>query len=169
MPLKVALLSSEALTHASSGDEPSRLLTPDMMRKLHGTDIDAATAQRVLDDSSSLQTRAHQADAEAERFHITSSNAASTKDELANSEKDDASMISTVMAVAMAGRAITPSLDVLQQLVKAQRGNVNEEINAEQRQISHLKSGLDEEACQAHNMTAPPVDLFDALFSAHIV
>jgi hypothetical protein len=38
-----------------------------MMRKLQGTDIDAATAQRVLDDSTSLATRAQQADAEAAR------------------------------------------------------------------------------------------------------
>ena len=60
-PQLVPALASTALTNASDGsgaDEPSRLLTPDMMKKLHGTDIDAATAQRVLDDSSSLATRA---------------------------------------------------------------------------------------------------------------
>ena len=69
-PQLVPALASTALTNASDGsgaDEPSRLLTPDMMKKLHGTDIDAATAQRVLDDSSSLATRAQQADAEAAR------------------------------------------------------------------------------------------------------
>ena len=38
--------------------------------------------------------------------------------ELANTEKDDLDD-PTVMAVAMAGRAIKPSLDVLQQLVKS--------------------------------------------------
>ena len=37
--------------------------------------------------------------------------------ELADTEKDDSSTISTVIAVAMAGRAIKPSLDTLQQLV----------------------------------------------------
>ena len=49
------------------------------------------------------------------------------------------------MAVAMAGRAIQPSLDVLQQLVKSQRENVTEVIENEQRQIDTLKSRLDEE------------------------
>ena len=48
------------------------------------------------------------------------------------------------MAVAMAGRAIKPSLDVLQQLVKSQRENVAEIIEQEQRQIDQLKSSLDE-------------------------
>ena len=48
------------------------------------------------------------------------------------------------MAVAMAGRAIKPSLDVLQQLVKSQRENVAEVIEQEQRQIDQLKSSLDE-------------------------
>ena len=65
-----AALASNALTTAQDGsgtDEPSRLLTPDMMKKLSGTDIDAATAQRVLDDQTSLATRAQQADAEMAR------------------------------------------------------------------------------------------------------
>ena len=49
-PQLVSSLVSKALTNASGGDgsdEPMRLLTPDMMRRLHGTDIDAATAQQV--------------------------------------------------------------------------------------------------------------------------
>ena len=154
-PQLVPALASTALTNASDGsgaDEPSRLLTPDMMKKLHGTDIDAATAQRVLDDSSSLATRAQQADAEAAR-RSDSQNAMlmagggeqpGLKEEMANTEKDDSSTISTVMAVAMAGRAIKPSLDVLQQLVKSQRENVAEVIEQEQRQIDQLKSSLDE-------------------------
>ena len=66
------------------------------------------------------------------------------KEELANTEKDDSSTVSTVMAVAMAGRAIKPSLDVLQQLVKSQRENVAEVIEQEQRQIDKLKQDLDE-------------------------
>ena len=37
------------------------------------------------------------------------------------------------------------ALDVLQQLVKSQRENVTEMIEAEQRQIDTLKTGLDEE------------------------
>ena len=156
VPQLVPALASAALTNASEGstDEPSRLLTPDMMKKLHGTDIDAATAQRVLDDSTSLATRAQQADAEAERKQQAQQAALMTgastgdqpglKEELANTEKDDASTISTVMAIAMAGRAIKPSLDVLQQLVKSQRENVAEVIDQEQRQIDQLKSSLDE-------------------------
>ena len=43
-----------AEAESGAGDEPSRLLTPEMMRKLHGTDIDAATAQRVLDETGLL-------------------------------------------------------------------------------------------------------------------
>jgi len=66
-------------------------------------------------------------------------------DDLANTDKDEASTISTVMAVAMAGRAIKPSLDVLQQLVKSQRENVAEIIDVEQKQIDTIKDGLDEE------------------------
>ena len=73
-----------------------------------------------------------QADLEAERRKDGSTSAIihgetpGLNEELANTEKDDASAISTVMAVAMAGRAIRPSLDVLQQLVKAQREDVAE-------------------------------------------
>ena len=51
---------------------------------------------------------------------------------MANTEKDEAATMTTVMAVAMAGKAIRPSLDVLQQLVKAQRENVSEIISDEQ-------------------------------------
>ena len=153
VPQIVTSLASKALTNASDGtgsDEPMRLLTPDMMRRLHGTDIDAATAQRVLDDSSSLATRAQQADAEAARREEREGQMQiggggdGMKEELANTELDDSSTISTVMAVAMAGRAIKPSLDVLQQLVKSQRENVAEIIDQEQRQIDALKSSLDE-------------------------
>lgn len=151
VPAEVIALSSASLMHASSnagGDEPSRLLTPEMMRKLHGTDIDAATAQKVLDDSSTLAMRAQQAD-EAQRRGADSATGgdggAMGREELANTEQDDASTISTVMAVAMAGRAIKPSLDVLQQLVKSQRENVTEVIEQEQRQIDTLKTQLDEQ------------------------
>jgi len=153
MPQLVPALASSALTDSSSAsnDEPSRLLTPEMMRKLHGTDIDAATAQKVLDDSTSLATRAQQADAEAARREeqaaaggLSGADSANLREELANTEKDDASVISTVMAVAMAGRAIRPQLDKLQQLVKSQRENVAEIIENEQRQIDSLKGQLDE-------------------------
>ena len=153
VPQLVPALASAALTNASDGsgaDEPSRLLTPQMMKNLHGTDIDAATAQRVLDDSTSLATRAQQADAEAARRNDSQNvmtgggDEAGLKEELAHSEQDEASTVSTVMAVAMAGHAIKPSLDVLQQLVKGQRENVAEVIEQEQRQIDTLKTSLDE-------------------------
>ena len=105
----------------------------------------------MLDDSSSLATRAQQVDAEAARREereagmVTGGDSApGLKEELANADLDDSSTISTVMAVAMAGRAIKPSLDVLQQLVKSQRENVAEVIESEQRQIDALKSSLDE-------------------------
>ena len=51
----ILALTSTALTEPGGGGEggdaaePSRLLAA-MMRQLHGTDIDAATAQQVLDD-----------------------------------------------------------------------------------------------------------------------
>lgn len=151
VPQLVPALASSALTNASDGsgsDEPSRLLTPAMMEKLHGTDIDAASAQRVLDDSSVLATRAQQADAEQERREgmalVTGGDAGpGLREEIANTEKDDASMVSTVMAVAMAGRAVRPTLDYLQQLVKSQRENVAKIIDDEQKQIDNLKSQLD--------------------------
>ena len=46
----------------------------------------------------------------------------------------------------MAGKAIRPSLDVLQQLVKAQRENVSEIISDEQAQIRKIKEQLNDEA-----------------------
>ena len=61
------------------------------------------------------------------------------------SRQDEASTITTVMAVAMAGRAIKPTLDVLQKLVKAQREDVVQIIDDESRQIDTLKASLDEE------------------------
>ena len=155
-------LTSSAITdgkNGSGGDEPSRLLTPEMMRQLHGTDIDAATAQKVLDDSTTLATRAQQADAEMDRREerqreVAGSEIQGLQEELANTEKDDASTVSTVMAVAMAGRAIQPSLDLLQQLVKSQRENVTEVIENEQRQIETLKSRLDEEVRRNEELEA---------------
>jgi predicted transcriptional regulator len=72
--------------------------------------------------------------------------------QLADTQQDDASTISTVMAVAMAGRAIKPSLDVLQQLVKSQRENVAAVIDEEQRQIDQLKSSLDEIVRENENL-----------------
>ena len=65
------------------------------------------------------------------------------KEEMANTEKDEAATMTTVMAVAMAGKAIRPSLDVLQQLVKAQREDVKSFIEEEGRQIETLKESLD--------------------------
>ena len=70
---------------------------------------------------------------------------AGLREEFANSDKDDASTMTTVMAVAMAGRAIRPSLDVLQQLVKAQREDVKGIIEDEGTQINNLKRQLDAE------------------------
>ena len=64
---------------------------------------------------------------------------------MANTEKDEAATMTTVMAVAMAGKAIRPSLDVLQQLVKAQRENVSEIISDEQAQIRKIKEQLNDE------------------------
>jgi len=52
----------------------------------------------------------------------------------------------------MAGRAIKPSLDVLQQLVKSQRENVAAVIDEEQRQIDQLKSSLDEIVRENENL-----------------
>ena len=72
-PVMILALTSTALTEPGGGGEggdaaePSRLLTPAMMRQLHGTDIDAATAQQVLDDPSNLRDRARQADTDMER------------------------------------------------------------------------------------------------------
>lgn len=130
VPALVTSLSMESLTHAysgSSGDEPSSLVTPDMMSRLHGTDIDAATAQRVLDDKEALGTRAKQSDEADKRQDATGGvTGEGLKEELANTERDEASTVSTVMAVAMAGKAIKPSLEVLQNLVKSQRENVSE-------------------------------------------
>ena len=66
---------------------------------------------------------------------------------MANTEKDEAATMTTVMAVAMAGKAIRPSLDVLQQLVKAQR-EWSEIISDEQAQIRKIKEQLNDEARQ---------------------
>tara|TARA_B110001452_G_scaffold11041_1_gene9183 strand:+ start:3615 stop:8069 length:4455 start_codon:yes stop_codon:yes gene_type:complete len=151
-PQAITALSSGALTESGmsgGSEEPARLLTPEMVRQLQGTDVDAATAQRVLDDTSTLAFRAAQADeaerrAQERRAGMTiSEEVAGLKEEFANSDKDDASTMTTVMAVAMAGRAIRPSLDVLQQLVKAQREDVKQIIEEEGRQIETLKNSLD--------------------------
>ena len=143
IPQQITALSKSALT--DSGQEPSRLLTPEMMRQLQGTDVDAATAQRVLDDPSTLALRAQQADAEMERQAGRVGAEAGLKEEMADTEKDEASTITTVMAVAMAGRAIRPTLDVLQKLVKAQREDVVGIIEEEAKQIEILKASLDDE------------------------
>ena len=63
------------------------------------------------------------------------------------------------MAVAMAGRAIKPTLDVLQQLVKSQRENVAEVIEMEQRQIDSLKSQLDEIVSENERLESGCIDM----------
>ena len=121
------------------------------MRQLQGTDVDAGTAQRVLDDTTQLGIKAAQADEQQRRAQevrhgmTVQEEVAGLRDEFANTDKDDAGTMTTVMAVAMAGRAIRPSLDVLQQLVKAQREDVKAIIEEEARQIDHLKEKLDAE------------------------
>ena len=121
------------------------------MRQLQGTDVDADTAQRVLDDTTQLGIKAAQADEQQRRAQevrhgmTVQEEVAGLRDEFANTDKDDAGTMTTVMAVAMAGRAIRPSLDVLQQLVKAQREDVKAIIEEEARQIDHLKEKLDAE------------------------
>ena len=126
------------------------------MRQLQGTDVDADTAQRVLDDTTQLGLRAAQADEQQRRMQeqrhgmSVQEEVAGLRDEFANTDKvslpltptlpppppltptlpltipltphphpyrqDDAGTMTTVMAVAMAGRAIRPSLDVLMRL-----------------------------------------------------
>ena len=140
VPLEVVELSSSSLTSVSPDDEPSRLLTPEMIRRLHGTDIDAATAQKILDDSQTVAVRA----AQVVDSGGGSGALATGSGEPSTEEQADSTTISTVMAVAMAGRAIRPSLDVLQQLVKSQTYNVAEVIENEQKQIEHLRAKLDE-------------------------
>ena len=93
MPYAIVALSSASLTESGSGgaagDEPARLLTPEMVRQLQGnpnpdptpnpaadpdqvrqlqgTDVDADTAQRVLDDTTQLGIKAAQADEQQRR------------------------------------------------------------------------------------------------------
>ena len=144
MPYAIVALSSASLTESGSGgaagDEPARLLTPEMVRQLQGnhypdptpnpnpnpyqvrqlqgTDVDADTAQRVLDDTTQLGIKAAQADEQQRRAQevrhgmTVQEEVAGLRDEFANTDKDDAGTMTTVMAVAMAGRAIRPSLDV---------------------------------------------------------
>ena len=80
---------------------------------------------------------------------------------MANTEKDEAATMTTVMAVAMAGKAIRPSLDVLQQLVKAQRENVSEIISDEQAQIRKIKEQLNDEVRRNDELEAKCLDMED--------
>ncbi|KAL1503593.1 hypothetical protein AB1Y20_012070 [Prymnesium parvum] len=158
-PQVVPSLSESALTQAVKSDqEPSKLLTPKMMEELQGTNVDAATAQRILDDPAALAERAAQADAEAERRGKDLAKGASNLEELLSLE-NESSTISTVMAVAMSGRAIKPSLDVLQQVVKAQRENVAEMIENEQRTIDGIKETLDAQVKMNHALEVELIDM----------
>ena len=83
-------------------------------------------AQRVLDDSSSLAMRAQQADAEQARRDDMQAAALVTggadagpglREEVANTEKDDASVISTVMAVAMAMTMVMAMLMIIVMII----------------------------------------------------
>lgn len=107
----VDVFSENAFARDES-NEPSQLLTPRMMEELQGTGVDAATAQRFLDDPSILAVKSQQAE---ERRVGAGGEEEGGRGE-SSADIDDSATISTVMAVAMGGRAIKPSLDVLQQV-----------------------------------------------------
>jgi len=148
-PVRIEALDASALGAAGDdrNQEYARLLTPQMMRQLERTDVDAATAQRVLDDTGMLAQRARQADAQIERECEGKGRnlGRGLREELTDKEKDEASKITTVMAVAMAGRAVRPTVATLQQLVKNMRENVGESIASERAMIKEIKARLDAE------------------------